>query len=420
MDSRPTLESYEDNLAAILRTQSIPDVMPSSVLYAAPVVVMDALDVEKRRAHGIFFTHPTMASQLASHIQSEVARGCVVMDPGIGGGDLLLACARHLPRRRSVDATLRLWSELLRGYERHAGFLKLARLRLAVLAKALHRSSAPLDPDLVLEMFPDLRHGDFLQASLANLTSDTCVITNPPFNYVRDTALRNGRISAAALFLVKLYNELPDGAHIVGVFPEVLRCGSTYDELRAEIASSLTTVVEESLGRFARRADVDVYLGYYRRRQGPVTNLMMPAGITASVSDFFSVQIGYVVPHRAPNSGQWTRYVTAKNTPTWDSGFTPTANRRHRGPTVAPPFVIVRRTSSPSQRHRAVGTIIVGERQIAVENHLIVLKPNDGKLETCKRLLETLRDPRTSVQLNASMRCRHLTKASLQRLRLSW
>jgi hypothetical protein len=83
------------------------------------------------------------------------------------------------------------------------------------------------------------------------------------------------------------------------------------------------------------------------------------------------------------------------------------------GTIFAPPFVAVRRTSSPSDRKRAVGSIILGNRPVAVENHLLVLTPNDGRLESCAELLVLLACDATSDYLNLAIRCRHLTTRSV-------
>ena len=74
-----------------------------------------------------------------------------------------------------------------------------------------------------------------------------------------------------------------------------------------------------------------------------------------------------------------------------------------------PPFVVVRRTSSPSDRNRAVATVIVGEKSVAVENHLLVLLPKDGEVKNCHKLVQVLALAGTNDFLNAGIRCRHLT-----------
>jgi hypothetical protein len=119
------------------------------------------------------------------------------------------------------------------------------------------------------------------------------------------------------------------------------------------------------------------------------------------------------VPHRHQRKGPWHPFACAKSVPAWALGYVPTSNRRFKGTTFAPPFVVVRRTSSPSDKQRAVGAIVLGEETVAVENHLIVLTPKDGRIETCVELLALLSRRETSDHLNREIRCRHLTTSSV-------
>jgi hypothetical protein len=70
---------------------------------------------------------------------------------------------------------------------------------------------------------------------------------------------------------------------------------------------------------------------------------------------------------------------------------------------------VVRRTSSPSDPHRAVATVVLGKRPVAVENHLIVLLPKNKTLRACRQAMRLLRDDSTDKRLDRTMRCRHLT-----------
>ena len=88
-------------------------------------------------------------------------------------------------------------------------------------------------------------------------------------------------------------------------------------------------------------------------------------------------------------------------------------SRRHEGLVYEPPFVVIRRTSRPGHPYRATATVIAGKRPIAVENHLIVCEPKDGKLGTCRKLMKQLKTPAVNEFLNARIRCRHLTVGSV-------
>jgi hypothetical protein len=83
---------------------------------------------------------------------------------------------------------------------------------------------------------------------------------------------------------------------------------------------------------------------------------------------------------------------------------------------LKPPFVAIRRTSRPGDRHRAIGTLITALQPVAVENHLIALRPKDGTVKACRELLYSLKDDRTTHWLDERIRCRHLTVAALNEL----
>jgi hypothetical protein len=123
-----------------------------------------------------------------------------------------------------------------------------------------------------------------------------------------------------------------------------------------------------------------------------------------------------VVPYRDACRGVLCLYLDAPSAPRWGTVRKITSQRRYRGRTFAAPLVVVRRTSRPGDRHRAVATLVSGGTQIAIENHLIVLSPQDGTLRSCRHLVRVLRSPRTTHWLNQRIRCRHLTVTSLSDL----
>jgi hypothetical protein len=78
---------------------------------------------------------------------------------------------------------------------------------------------------------------------------------------------------------------------------------------------------------------------------------------------------------------------------------------------VRPPFVVVRRTSRPSTNGEAriVYNLVLGSQPVAVENHLIVLRPIDGSLSTCRAAIKVLKSSSVTKWLDNRIRCRHLT-----------
>jgi hypothetical protein len=55
-----------------------------------------------------------------------------------------------------------------------------------------------------------------------------------------------------------------------------------------------------------------------------------------------------------------------------------------------------------------------GPKPLAVENHLLVLRPLDGRVETCQELAAWLAEDEVQSVLDARIRCRHLTTAALR------
>ena len=78
--------------------------------------------------------------------------------------------------------------------------------------------------------------------------------------------------------------------------------------------------------------------------------------------------------------------------------------------------MVVRRTSRPGDKYRAVGTVIRGHGLVAVENHLLVLRPKDRTVASCDRLLAVLKDAAANEFLDRRIRCRHLTVSALRDL----
>ena len=124
------------------------------------------------------------------------------------------------------------------------------------------------------------------------------------------------------------------------------------------------------------------------------------------------------MPHRDPHSGQPCAYLEARLAPPWDSIRVDenSQGRRYAGTTYKPPFVVVRRTSSPSEKYRATATIVLGNRQVAVENHLIILVPKNETVTECIELVKRLKHTKTNNWLNERIRCRHLTVSALRDL----
>ncbi|MEO0419079.1 MAG: hypothetical protein AAF249_09455 [Pseudomonadota bacterium] len=377
----------------------------------------DCIDLLDRRASGTFFTGTIKARQLAEQLRTMVHPGAMVMDPTCGMGDLLLAYAEGLPIESSLHETLISWGKQLSGFDLNPDLVRLTKARLILQARLRGGFAGELiqsDP-----CFQQIQVGDMMAAKDALSVPDGFMF-NPPFGVVKevsDCSWSAGSVNAAALFLAELIAQKRDSSPVSAILPEVLRCGSRYEVFREYLKDLNLSGTYLSLGRFDPWTDVDVFSTLIQvSEKGRIWENNTKQKHNQFVGDRFNVHVGAVVPHRHGNKGKWHRYVCAKTTPRWATAFRPTSNRRFSGTVFQAPFVVIRRTSSPSDRNRAVGAVIVADKPVAVENHLIVLLPKDQKLETCQRLIEVLRTDDTNEFLNSSIRCRHLTTGVVTRL----
>lgn len=372
-----------------------------------------AIDLADRRDEGTFFSGPAIASRLADLIAEEVTEDAIIADPTCGMGDLLLAYAERLPIAESLEETIRVWGERLSGLDLREDLVRMTKVRLVMLARA-KGGFGGLNVEID-ETFPLIQVGDALM-NPAVLATARGFLFNPPFGQTSPKITPEwsaGRINAAALFLDALLGAQTPPRPIAALLPEVLRSGTRYGRFRNHLLDRGLVGGFQSLGRFDAWTDVDVFItllkagqagGLWRDSEGPVEK---------AVGSNFIMRVGAVVPHRHGLAGPDYLYLCAKTTPAWETGFIPNIRRAFNGTVFKPPFVVIRRTSSPSDRHRAVGTVIVGTAEVAVENHLIVAIPVSGGVAACRRLLNRLKSQEVTDHLNRTIRCRHLTTGTL-------
>lgn len=353
--------------------------------------------IEHRRRLGAFFTSHELAQQLTSKLVD--ARGeVVVVDPSCGAGDLLLAAARSLePSLRSGQVDARFV-----GIDIVREFVETAACRLEML----HKSS-----DYVPEV--KWRTGDGRAA--AELKKATHLLLNPPFSATAarvDCPWAHGNVNGAAEFLAAVVSTIPQDCHVAAVLPEVLRGGSRYRRWREWIEKRIEVEETTSVGQFDRWTDIDVFILRGRRvdgRRGSKMHHWVASHTQTKVSDRFKVNVGPVVHNRDPKRGPLRPFLVARGLPHWDIIGEVTATRRFLGRTHRGPFVAITRTSRPDEAGRARATIVTDERQIAVDNHLLVLTPIEGGVEACQSLLRVLRSNQSDIWLDQAIRCRHLT-----------
>jgi hypothetical protein len=367
------------------------------------------------RTLGAFFTPSAIAERLVGRLSVQSWEDATTFDPACGAGDLLLQIAKKLPIKETVSSTLRVWNDRILGCDLSLEFVEAAQLRIILLAinRGAQLDGAPTD---LMKLLTNLVVADGLAESEAYKMS-SCIIMNPPYGRVPSgtRSWREGMVTAAALFMDRAAQLSAPGAQIAALLPEVLRTGTSYRHWREHIGRLVDQAKSQSIGQFSAHADVDVFIQHFTKRNVHADISLIPEAIAArpTVGSHFSVSVGSVVPHRDPKKGPTFAFLHPKNAPVWGEVKRISETRNFNGRTFTPPFVVVRRTSRPGDRHRALATLVLGARDVAVENHLLVLTPKDRSVEMCRSLLGVLREPQTDAFLDEIMRCRHLTTSSV-------
>lgn len=375
-----------------------------------------------RRALGTFFTGSFLAGLVLEEVHTAEIRHAIFYDPSCGAGDLLIAAARKLPVSGSLTTTLKKWAASLHGMDVQAQFVSAAKARLLLLAR--HRLGLPKsERRYVTQSFSQVRRGDALK-HIGGLSKATIILLNPPFSPTtapRGCEWASGSVNTAAVFVHSVISRARPGTKIIAILPEVLRTGSRYDRWRDEVSSLARVKKIRRYGVFDSSADVDVFIGVFVKRKSKTKTPVQSKwrgkfNSRKIVKQQFLVAVGPVVPFRHRPEGPARRYLHPRNAPGWKTIKRITEKRCFERPLFKPPFVVIRRTSRPGDKHRAVASIVTGKEAVAVENHLIICKPLKGGLGTCQELLRFLKSDAATRFLNERMRCRHLTVASINEL----
>ncbi|MGX5668834.1 N-6 DNA methylase [Rhizobium daejeonense] len=417
--------TFENFVESAIETARIIETGEPAVTLAHPLlngvpysVFRREVSIETRREIGAFFSSDAMAMELVSQLEGRIDDDALVLDPTCGIGNLLLARAATLPLRDTLASTLTSWGDRLAGFDSRDDLVQLCKVRLCMLARARGNFNDEIDP---LRTFPQILGQDmFAPESEELLSRADAVLFNPPFGKTRwpeKLGWASGEINAAAIFLDRLTSVIKPMAPIAAVLPEVLRCGARYARFRSMLSQRNYSGTFTLRGRFDPWTDVDVFTTLLTRSTADEP-LWRSATTDQStqLADHFEIRVGTVVPHRDPESGASRLYICAKTTPPWETAFEPRGRRLYQGRVFSPPFVVIRRTSSPSDKMRAVATVVTGKEPVAVENHLLVAIPNDSSLSACQSLIEMLRLPEINDRLNDLMRCRHLTTGAIKSL----
>jgi hypothetical protein len=377
--------------------------------------------ISRLRSEGAFFTGSRLSTWALQLWSDAIWDDAFFYDPACGAGDLLLACAQEYVRRVGLSQSTSALVHRFMGRDIHPEFVSATHARLAL---TLLRAGAQMDPSINLaRAFSQIRVGSGVEAHEA-LNKATHIIVNPPFRKVKapEACLwAGGTVNSAALFVADLIEKATPGTQILAILPDVLRSGSRYANWRRFVEQRARVADVRVYGRFDRETDVDVFVLNLAVRTSVHANadtIWLPrlSEDSETVADHFSISVGHVVDYRAKHRGPWVPFVRTGDLPPWIILREVERRRRWNGATVNPPFVALRRTSAPGDPARAPATIISGEHPVAVENHLIILKPIDAKLGACRKLIAVLRSPKTDAWLDQRIRCRHLTVGSVGEL----
>ncbi|MES2701887.1 MAG: N-6 DNA methylase [Bacteroidota bacterium] len=357
--------------------------------------------LSNRRACGAFFTMDELASRVLQAHQLKFEKKAIFYDPACGAGNLLIAV------RNYYAASSKKLNIQVRGTDIHEEFINATNLRLRIWE--LYERGKVVDYSSNVAVCDGMKDNTFYQLA-------THVVVNPPFNQM-DSPVNlqwaSGKVSAAAVFVDAIIENIRPGTQIVAILPDVLRSGSRYHKWREHISAACTIDTVNLLGQFDKHADVDVFsILLTKKKSGSPADLSKwNNAVTAQtvISDLFNVTVGPVVDNRDLHTGVLRPYIVSKGLQNWIEIGDRLQTRQHSGKAIESPFVVIKRTSRHGDGHRALGTLINIPEPVYVDNHLIILKPLSGLLQDCQQLLDVLQRQSTNQWIDEQIRCRHLT-----------
>jgi hypothetical protein len=377
------------------------------------------------RESGAFFTGTDLAEFAWATARDTLTRSSVVVDPACGAGALLLPIVSELLALAEGDVSH--VADQIRGVDIHTQFVNVTRARLRLQAAVSGRGKQLLS-HLPTGLFRHVRAGDSLLNMAGVVKEATHVILNPPYNNrlaPKGCSWSSGSVNSAALFTIEALRSMQSGAHLVAILPDVLRSGTRYERWRSELETLGSVQAVKEWGQFDLATDVHVFTLHMiagRPERLETCSKIYPTGqlpkstTGRTVGDLFNVTVGAVVPHRHQLTGPLRAFATARDLPARKVVKRLPKRRRFAGTCHQPPFVLVRRTSRPGESPRARGTIVLGKRPVAVDNHLLILLPRDASLEACHELLQVLQSQAASDWLDGRFRCRHIPAQALRLL----
>lgn len=419
------LNQHNDNLKVQFESNlddfSLETITNFVSLDSIDLILRECLDIDEMREAGSFFTGQQLASKLIDKFDGSITTSSVFLDPTCGAGNLLIECSRKLEIKAGLAETLYEWGKVLHGMDIHNSFIEACKLRL--IFEAMNRGAKKDCPlQAALDLLPSIRVADVMATTRKDFDNITHVAMNPPFTSwtaPKNSFWKKGKVNSAGVVFEHIIELIPCASKISAILPDVLRSGSRYSKWREYTACNFSGLCEIH-GRFNKKTDVDVFILSGEKRYNIDNNILWSPTINSSehrtLSDEYKICIGPLVSYREPKIGNSYPYIHPRTAPSWGTMTTYSEYRQFSGKVFKPPFVVIRRTSSPSDNYRAVGTLITGNEFIAVENHMIILKPLSGGLNSCKKLMALLKSDETSIFLNENIRLRHLTIDIVKRI----
>jgi hypothetical protein len=365
------------------------DLLSTTGQTTSPYLALRALVARgELRSKGTFFTGDAMADRLWLGVLDSLSDASIIVDPACGAGDLLLPAASEI-MRRGLSASIR-------AFDINEDFTRVARVRLS-------GTGIPKVDSMTRDFVSD-------QSSLKDATH---VVLNPPFIPVAvDEAWASGTVNSAASFVMIALEAMQQDAVLLAVLPDVLRSGTRYEAWRQRVESLGQVESIDLMGKFDAQTDVDVFaLRVLVGGSRPGVGWTELADASQSLGEYIDVRVGAVVPHRHEETGVEVPYVTARSLSSGEGLV-----RKFQGRLDAGPMILVNRTSRPGERPRVRARVHTDETPIAVENHLLILKPKPDSGVSLEQLLSVLADPRTVDFLDGRIRCRHLTVSAIKEI----
>lgn len=377
------------------------------------LVLRECLTIEEMREAGSFFTGQTLATAAVKSLSTAITFDSIILDPTCGAGNLLIECSRMLGVENNLSDTLKKWGKVLWGFDIHQSFVESTKLRLVI--EALRRGvNRDCSIEEALSLFNNIQVRDALTITKNDVSKVTHAILNPPFSIwpsPNKFYWKSGKINAAGMVFDHFLRILPDKCCFSAILPDVLRSGSRYSLFR-DFCSLKTDAICQVWGRFNKKTDVDVFLLFgnlSEEERSAKIQWQESFGEYIPLSEKFDVRTGPLVAYRDPEIGPEYAYFHSKNTPSWEILIDAPERRKFKGTVISPPFIIIKRTSSPGDKYRASASLINLNEMVAVENHMIVIKPKNNSLNECKKLMKILKSENTNNFLNSRIRLRHLT-----------